>query len=48
MLDDADRLAAACPYPFMTEQIDTWYGLALLLTGEDGRRASGCAAPSRA
>jgi ATP/maltotriose-dependent transcriptional regulator MalT/DNA-binding SARP family transcriptional activator len=34
-LDEADRLAVACPYPFMTEQIDTWYGLALLLSGED-------------
>jgi DNA-binding SARP family transcriptional activator len=34
-LDEADRLAERCPYPFITEQIDTWYGLALLLTGED-------------
>jgi DNA-binding SARP family transcriptional activator len=35
MLDEAERHAASCPYPFLTEQIDTWYGLALLLTGED-------------
>ena len=34
-LDEADTLAVACPYPFVTEQIDTWYGLALLLSGED-------------
>jgi DNA-binding SARP family transcriptional activator len=34
-LDEADRLAERCPYPFVTEQIDTWYGLALLLSGED-------------
>ncbi|HEX5620023.1 MAG TPA: BTAD domain-containing putative transcriptional regulator [Solirubrobacteraceae bacterium] len=35
VLDEADRLAEVCPYPFVTEQIDTWYGLALLLSGED-------------
>jgi DNA-binding SARP family transcriptional activator len=34
-LDEADRLAERCPYPFVVEQIDTWYGLALLLAGED-------------
>jgi DNA-binding SARP family transcriptional activator len=35
-LDEAEEHAATCPYPFLTEQIDTWYGLALLLAGEDG------------
>jgi DNA-binding SARP family transcriptional activator len=35
VLDQAEGLAAACPYPFVTEQIDTWYGLALLLSGDD-------------
>jgi DNA-binding SARP family transcriptional activator len=35
VLDEADELAAACPYPFLTEQIDTWYGLTLLLDGHD-------------
>jgi ATP/maltotriose-dependent transcriptional regulator MalT/DNA-binding SARP family transcriptional activator len=34
-LDEAERHAASCPYPVLTEQIDTWYGLALLVSGED-------------
>jgi DNA-binding SARP family transcriptional activator len=34
-LREAERHAACHGYPLLTEQIDTWYGLALLLTGSD-------------
>jgi len=34
-LDEAERYAELAPYPLMTEQIDTWYGLAQLLGGDD-------------
>jgi DNA-binding SARP family transcriptional activator len=36
-LEEAERHVECCRYPLLVEQIDTWYGLALLLAGEDAQ-----------